>query len=213
MNVRKFGVENTDEYWTQRKTDGRTSEGRLHRFLSDLINGMFPGGARILDCGMGEGHVFRLCREKHKTYGIELSDEAIAMYNFPTDTVKQADLKEGIPDFGVKFDVIIASMILHWFNEPSEFLCEAKSKLSEKGFLLVVIPNITFYRFRIAYLFGKFPPISLSHKSFQVPLEAEQMFQKNGLKIEKRLTPRKCIRAKLFPTLFSPDIVYILRPT
>lgn len=210
--IRKFGVDNPDAYWLQRRDENRVGERRLHRFLSNLIDKMFPNGARVLDCGMGLGHTFRLCMEKHQAYGVELSSEAIAKYDFPTDNIKQADLNNGIPDFGVNFDVIIASMLLHWLDDPREFLCKAKTKLSPQGHLVVVIPNITFYRYRIACLFGKFPPISLSHKNFQVPAEAEQMFHKADLSIEKRLSPRRAIRAKLLPTLFSTDIVYVLKP-
>jgi SAM-dependent methyltransferase len=212
--IRKFGVDSPDIYWQQRKNENRVMERRIHRFLSNLVDEIISknGGSKVLDCGMGSGHVFRLCMRKYQTYGIEQSSEAIAMYNFPKNNIKQADLNNGIPDFGVKFDVIVASMILHWLDDPWRFLCQAKTKLTQHGHLLVVIPNITFYRYRIAYLFGKFPPISLSHKNFQAPIEAERMFEKAGFKITKRLTPRKYIRAKLLPKLFSTDIVYVLKP-
>lgn len=212
MKLRKFGVENLDEYWSHRREESRVSERRLHRFLSSLVNEMFPRKARVLDCGVGSGHVFRLCSERHETYGVELSAEAIAMCDFPINNIKQADLNNGIPKFGVMFDVIIASMVLHWLNKPHEFLCQAKDNLSPQGRLIVVIPNITFYRYRIAYLFGRFPPISLSHKNVQTAAEVEQMFETAGLKIEKRLSPRRSIHAKLWPAFFSTDIIYVLKP-
>lgn len=211
-NLRRFGVDEVDEYWLRRHEQERAGERRLHRFLKDIVDEIVDEGGNILDCGVGSGHVFRLCMEKHQVYGVELSSEAIAKYEFPTDNIKQADLNNGIPDFGVKFDIIIVSMVLHWLDDPWKFLCQAKTRLSQQGYLLVVIPNITFYRYRIAYLFGKFPPISLSHKNFQVPAEAEDMFHKAGLSIKKRLSPRKSIRAKLSPTLFSTDMVYVLKP-
>lgn len=212
MEIRKFGIENADEYWLHRQEGDRVSERRLHRFLSALIDEMFPHRVRVLDCGVGSGHVFRLCSEKHETYGVEFSAEAIAMCDFPTGNIKQADLNDGIPEFGIKFEVIIASMVLHWLTDPHKFLCQAKNNLSSDGRLLVVVPNITFYRYRLAYLFGRFPPISLSHKNFQTPAEVEKMFEKAGLKIEKRLSPRNTIRAKLWPTFFSTDVVYVLKP-
>lgn len=211
--IRTFGVDSSDMYWQQRKDEGRVCERRLHRFLCNLIDEIAPKeGGKVLDCGMGAGHVFATCRRKHETYGVEISSEAIQMYEFPTDNVRQADLNDGIPDFAVRFDVIVCSMVLHWLDEPPRFLEQAKKVLSESGRLLVVIPNITYYRFRLAYLFGKFPPISLSHKNFQVPAEVEQMFQEAGLMVARRMTPRKSFRAKLLPTLFSADIVYLLKP-
>jgi len=211
VKPRKFGVEDPDQYWLQRQTEKRVSEKRLHRFLSNLVDEIFPSGARVLDCGVGPGHVFRLCRRKHETYGVELSAEAIAMYDFPTNNLRQADLNKGIPDFGIKFDIIIASRLLHWLSEPHKFLQQAKDMLSTAGRLIVVIPNITYYRYRMAYLFGKFPPISLSHRNFQVPAEVEQMFKEVGLEIERRVTPKKWLKARLWPTLFATDIVYVLK--
>jgi len=209
--IRKFGVDNPDRYWLQRKDEKRLSERRLHKFLSNLVEEIVSKkDGKILDCGMGAGHVFCNCQKKHETYGVEISSEAIALYDFPTDNVRQADLNNGIPEFGVKFDAIIASMILHWLIAPHDFLKQAKNMLSECGKLVVVIPNITYYRFRIAYLLGKFPPISLSHKNFQVPTEAEQMFKQAGFKIERRMSPKKSIKTKLWPTLFATDIVYVL---
>jgi 2-polyprenyl-3-methyl-5-hydroxy-6-metoxy-1,4-benzoquinol methylase len=212
MEPREFGVKDPNEYWSRRESQGKTGERRLHRFLSNLVDEMFAPGAKVLDCGVGSGHVFRLCSQKHDTYGVEISSAAIAMHDAGTEKIKQADLNNGIPSFGINFDVIVASMILHWLTNPLEFLLRAKGMLSSRGCIILVIPNITFYRYRIAYLFGKFPPISQSHKNFQVPSEVERMFGDAGLKIDKRLSPRHSVRARFAPTLFSTDIVYVLRP-
>jgi len=211
-NIRQFGVDDPDGYWRERQERNRVTERRLHRFLPERVDLIVPAGGNVLDCGVGPGHVFRLCREKHETYGVEISSEAIEMYDFPTDNIRQADLNDGIPDFGVKFDAIIISMVLHWLVNPGEFLSQAKAKLSEHGRLLVVIPNITNYHYRIKYLFGIFPPISSSHKNFQTPTEVEQMFSRAGYEIEKKLSPKKKVRSWLWPNLFSSDIVYILKP-
>ncbi|MCK5232722.1 MAG: class I SAM-dependent methyltransferase [Desulfobulbaceae bacterium] len=210
--IRKFGVDDPDEYWKWRKDIKRTTERRLHRFLKKQIDAIVPKGGRVLDCGMGAGHVFRLCLKEYETFGVEMSSEAIAMYDFPTDNVKQADLNQGIPDFNVKFDAIVISMILHWMDDPLKFLIKIQKKLTPKGRLLVVIPNITYYRYRIGFLFGKFPPISLSHKNFQVPPESEEMFKRAGLIIEKILTSKTSLKARLWPRLFATGIIYVLKP-
>ncbi len=211
--IRKFGVENSDNYWQERKDRGRITERRLHRFLSRLVDEAAPKqGGKVLDCGMGAGHVFRLCMEKHEAYGVEMSAEAISLYDFPAENIRQADLNDGIPQFETAFDAIVCSMVLHWLDEPLAFLNQARTMLTETGRLIVVIPNITYYKFRLAYLFGKFPPISLSHKNFQVPAEVEQLFAEAALEIEKRTSPKKALKAKLLPTVFSADIVYVLKP-
>lgn len=76
-------------------------------------------------------------------------------------------------------------MVLHWLNDPAAFLRNIKKCLAPHSRVIVVIPNITYYRFRIAYCFGKFPPISLSHKNFQVPREVEDLFVATDYKVEK----------------------------
>ena len=64
---------------------------------------------------------------------MELSAEAIAMYDFSMDDIRLADLNQGIPDFGIEFDIIMASMVLHWLSEPHKFLRQAKDMLSPAG--------------------------------------------------------------------------------
>lgn len=212
MGLRKYGVDDHNEYWKKRVSDGRIIERRLHRFLYDIITKAVPAGGNMLDCGVGDGHVFRLCMEKYNVYGVELSDKAIKAYDFPVDNIRIHDLNNGIPGFGIRFDIILLSNVLHWLDNPEELLEEARLLLNNDGFLTVVVPNITNYHYRIAYFFGKFPPISLSHKNFQTPNEAEAMFRKSGYHILKRLSPKKSIKARLRPTLFGTDIVYLLKP-
>jgi len=210
---RTFGVADADAYWKRRQRGHAAGERRLHRFLAATIDRIVGAGGKVLDCGVGSGHVFRLCRRRHEMYGVEQSAHAIAACDFPTDTIRQADLNEGIPDFGVRFDAIVASMVLHWLDDPAAFLRAAAERLAEGGRLIVVIPNITYYRYRLAYLLGRFPPISLSHRNFQTPTEFEAMARAAGWRIEARLSPKRRLRARLWPTLFSQDIVYILAPT
>lgn len=210
--LRKFGVEDPDEYWRERVASSRTSEHRIHRFIFQLIRERFPAGGYVLDCGVGDGHVFRLCRKHYNTYGVEFSKEAISRYEFPTDNIAHADLNNGIPEFGLGFDVIVLSMVLHWLNDPEGFLRRAAAKLSSRGRLIIVIPNVTNYHYRIGFLFGKFPPISLSHKNILTPREAEQMFRAAGYEIERVLTSKRSWKARLWPRVFSTGIVYVLKP-
>jgi SAM-dependent methyltransferase len=211
-DIRKFGVRDADQYWRDRQDRKTTAERRLHRFLARMIDELAGPGGAVLDCGVGSGHVFRLCRQRQKMYGVEMSAYAIGGYSFPTDTIRQADLNGGIPDFGVRFDVVLVSMVFHWLDDPAGFLRLVAGSLSDRGRLIAVIPNITYYRHRIAYLFGKFPPISLSHRNFQTPCEFEATARQAGWRIERRTTPQPTLRGRLWPTVFSQDVVYVLAP-
>jgi 2-polyprenyl-3-methyl-5-hydroxy-6-metoxy-1,4-benzoquinol methylase len=211
---RQFGVSDHDLYWRERKAASRTSEKRVHRFILQMIQTYFPKGGRVVDCGVGDGHVFRLCQEhNYDTYGVEYSEEAISWHNFPRDRVAQADLNNGIPDFGgIKFDAIVISMVLHWLNDPEDFLRRSAARLTPDGRIFANIPNITNYRYRIGFLFGKFPTVSLSHKNFQTPTECEAMFAAAGYRIETMAPTKGSLKARLWPRLFGSDILYVLKP-
>lgn len=209
---RTFGVTDHDAYWRDRVAAGRANEKRIHRYILSELEKRVASGSNVLDCGVGDGHVFRLAMEKFKPYGIELSGEAIERYEFPTNNIRQADLNDGIPGFGVKFEAVVASMVLHWLDNPQKFLEDSKKHLTPQGRLYVVIPNITNYRYRIGFLFGKFPPISPSHKNFMTPKECEAIFKRAGYTIQKCSSPKKSVKARLWPTVFGTDILYQLQP-
>jgi len=211
-DIRTFGVNDPDRYWHDRAAAGRTDEKRVHHFIHSLCNELAPEQGNVLICGVGDGHEYRLCSQDHVTYGVEWSAEAIKGYDFSVDQIKQADLNQGIPDFGTKFEAITISMVLHWLDDPEGFLIGARSSLSSDGGLIVIIPNITHYRYRLAYLLGKFPPISPSHKNFQTPAECEAMFERAGYRIVKRDGSKPVLKAQKWPSLFATDIGYILKP-
>jgi SAM-dependent methyltransferase len=210
--ARTFGVSDTDAYWRLRIAKANDGEKRIHRFMASLADVFAPQGGTVLDCAAGAFHLIRLCSRRHQAFAVELSADAIARSGFPRNQIRQADLNHGIPDFGCRFDVIFASMILHWLDVPEDFLRAAQSRLKPGGRLVVNVPNITHLKYRWQFLWGRFPTISLSHKNFQAPHEVEAMIRSCGFQIERCLTPRRAWHARCWPRLFSHDLVYVLRP-
>src|SRR5439155_5589928 len=210
--IRRFGVNNYDNYWVDRQRVGTTRQTRLHDYLVSLTDRLVRPGSRVLDCGVGPGHVYRLLTAKHDTYGVEISDEAFSLYDFDTSRISKADLNQGIPDFGVTFDVIIASMIIHHLEDPPAFLQQVRERLAPGGFFIPVIPNVCYAPYRFGYFFlGKFPPISHAHRNFQTATEFEGLVKQANYTQLHRLTPKKKIRARLWPTWFSQDLVYVFQ--
>ncbi|MEM7387329.1 MAG: class I SAM-dependent methyltransferase [Verrucomicrobiota bacterium] len=209
--TRRLGVDDADAYWRERKAGDRAKEGRMHRVVVGLIDERFPDGGKVLDCGVGDGHVYRLASARHRAFGVEQSPEVIANYDFPADTVEQADLNDGIPEFnGESFDAIVISMVLHWLDDPGGFLEVAAKRLTGRGRLYVIIPNVVNYRHRIDLLRGRFPKISLSHRNIMTPPEVEAMIRMHGLKIEQRLSSKNDFRNRCWPFLFAKDLIYVL---
>ena len=211
--LRTFGVKDHDAYWQNRQRADDTKERPLHRFLAEIADEFAPHGAKVLDCGVGDGHTFRLCAKNHDVWGIELSSAAIALSGCPPEKIKQADLNDGIPDFGFRFNVIIVSHVMHWLSDPGLFLDRARERLTPGGKLVLLVPNITNYHHRIRFLFGQFPPVSPSHKNFQTPAELQRMARERGWNIVRLTTPKTSLRARLWPALFAADLVYVLEPS
>jgi SAM-dependent methyltransferase len=209
---RTFGWPDADAYWRNRQAGARSGERRIHRFLTSLATSIAPPGGTLLDCGAGEGHVLRLCQPRLRVFACDLSADVLAGYDFPLAGVKCLDLNRAFPDFGVQFDAIVASWLLHWLDDPEGFLAEAAKHLAPGGKLIVNVPNITFLRYRLEFLGGKFPQISLSHRNFQTPTEIEAMIGRGPLRIHRRTSPQSGPHRRWWPKLFSRDIVYVLAP-
>jgi len=212
-SARSFGVADYDRYWVARKAAGTDRLTPLQRFIADEVAAAVPEGGSVLDCGVGPGNIYRLLAGAgRRMCGIEVSGEAFSLYDFDASRILRRDLNDGIGDFTVRFDCIIAAHVLHHLKSPEAFLEEAKGLLADNGCLVVAIPNITYYIYRWGFIFGKFPPISPAHANFQTPAEVENMLRCVGYRITRRATAKRTLRARLFPTLFSQDIVYVLKP-
>jgi SAM-dependent methyltransferase len=208
----KFGVKSYDDYWKTRKATGKTTFTLTHQKIVELIRHYVPAGRRVLDCGVGPAQSYKLLAPDYEMYGVEISAEAIALYDFDTARIKQADLNDGIPEFGIRFDGIIASMIIHHLEEPSRFLSQVKDRLTPDGIFLAVHPNISYYKFRLKYLFkGTFPSISTAHRIFLPPLELYALLENAGFDIVETTSSKHKLRARLWPQLFSQDLFCVCR--
>lgn len=210
--IRKFGISDPDRYWREREAGAKTNERRLHRFLVASMRRLFPDGGTVLDCGVGDGHVTRLARQHFQTYGVEYSPEAFKFYDFPTDNITLADLNRGIPEFPVAFDVIMLSMILHWLDDPVGFLREATMRLTPRGRIIAVMPNLANYEHRWSLLRGRWPAFSLSHRNFLVADEWREVFTHTGLAVEWFGSDKRDLRNRLWPRVFAKSLIFILRP-
>jgi len=208
----KFGVKCYDDYWKTRKATGKTTFTSTHGRIVEVIRQYVAPGGKVLDCGVGPAQSYKLLATDYEMYGVEISSEAIALYDFDTARIKQANLNDGIPDFGVKFDGIIASMIIHHLEDPLKFLNQVKERLAPKGVSLAVHPNISYYKFRLNYLLkGTFPAISSAHRIFLPPHEFRALLESAGFEVLQVTSSKRKLRARLWPHLFSQDLLCVCR--
>ena len=168
---------------------------------------------RYLSQEMGE-RIFGDTYEKsehYEAYGIEVSKRVFDLYNFNTDKIKIWNLNRGLPAYSEKMDLVIASRIIHHLEDPVTFIKQVRKIIKDNGWLMGVIPNICYYHHRIKFLLGEFPPISGAHINFQTGSDFQEMVNREGFRLQKLITPKKTIRAKLWPKLFSQDLIYVFQ--
>lgn len=202
------------EYWKHRLETGHYQFDSVHEKTIGIAN-QFLGGNRgvILECGVGPGHVFRELSKSHEVHGIEISTKAFELYDFDTTNILKWDLNKGLPPYDQLFDVVIMGRILHHLDDPRVVLAHVKSRLGPGGILLAIIPNIFYYKHRLNYLCGRTPRISRAHVNFRSGPEFQAEVESVGFKLLQLTTPKRTLRARLWPTVFSQDLFYVFQPT
>jgi SAM-dependent methyltransferase len=201
-----------DRYWEDRVDKGHYQCTDVHRAIIDTVVSLLGSrGARILDCGVGPGHVFRNLGERYDAYGIEISTKAFDLYDFNTENITIGDLNEGLPSYPERMDLVIASRIVHHLKDPVRFVEQVRDILRGGGWFIGVIPNICYYHHRLKFLLGAFPPISGAHVNFQTGPDFQRMVESAGFRLHRLTTPKNTIRAKLWPTVFSQDLIYVFQ--
>lgn len=214
----KFGIENKnyDNYWTDRTDRNRVLLTPIHQRIIELATNFVKSGGFILDMGVGPGQVFRKLQENnYNVFGVEISDKAFELYDFPHENIKKGDLETAIPDFAEvkEFELLVASHILHHFDNPVEFIDRVINIMGVNTKFLIAAPNTVFINHRIRYLlFGEFPNLSRAHLNFLTPKDYSQIFAVKDLRIIKKTGINHYpLLSKIFPTLFSPTLFYIVQ--
>ena len=201
-----------NEYWEDRVDKGHYQFTDVHRKIIETAAGLLgTQKARVLDCGVGPGHVLKKLAERYDAYGIEISTKAFELYDFDTSNIMIWNLNDGLPPYPEKMDLIITSRIIHHLQDPARFVEHVRESLKDKGWFIGVIPNICYYHHRLKFLFGKFPPISGAHVNFQTGPDFQKMVEGAGFHLHSLTTPKNTIRAKLWPTVFSQDLIYVFQ--
>ena len=201
-----FGIVDYDEYWKSRKTRNRTYKTEIHHILVDLVKKYTVHGNKVLDLGVGPGHVFKELMSEFDMYGVEFADEAFALYDFDASKIIKHDLQNGIPNLpALPFSTIIASHIVHHMRNPISFIKQSQQNLKENGIFILATQNISFIPYRLKYFFfGEFPKVSPGHVNFISPYEYKKILTNLGFDIiEIKTTGRHTFLNYFFPFLFS----------
>jgi SAM-dependent methyltransferase len=187
--LHELGVRHRPEYEVDPVYSFKESPLSSHSQLIELV-GTTPRKVLDVGCGRGElGHELRT--RQHHVVGIDTHPPSL----MPDEFIK-ADLAQGLPlDRSRKFDVVILADVLEHMADPLKLLQEAKAHLSERGTLLVSLPNAVHWSVRAQVFAGKFDYtnkgiLDRGHLRFFTGASAERLFREAGLSVKlHRTTP------------------------
>ena len=188
LNDGKFG-------FLERKVGNLLLTARVRRIMKYKKNG------RILDIGCGDGEFLLLLYKKGwKTYGIDISRKACKL---ATDKLKQNILNHELKDCNFPeayFDLITLNHVLEHLLDPNKELREIHRILKGRGMLLICVPNIGSFQFKISkeHWFGLRLPWHVYQYS---PNTIVAMLKKNGFEVVKITYPSFDFPLSLFHSL------------
>ena len=114
------------------------------------------GRLNILDVGCATGYLGAAAKmNKNYVCGVEISETAAREAEKVLDKVIIGNIEEiELPFPENFFDIIICSDVIEHLFDPQQVLCKLKNYLKPEGLLLMVVPNVAWYRIRLMLLFG-----------------------------------------------------------
>jgi 2-polyprenyl-3-methyl-5-hydroxy-6-metoxy-1,4-benzoquinol methylase len=203
----------------------RSGLSETHRYLLKHV----PERSTVLEIGPSSGYMTKLLAERGCTVDaveVDPSDAAKAAVYCRTmvvGSVEDGSLLSRVPG---PYDVLLMADVLEHLRSPGQVLQTLRRRLSPVGFGLASLPNIAHWRMRLSLLFGRFEYtetdlLDRTHLRFYTRKTAQQLFIDAGYAVEKIVIPPPPpsryrilhdIMRDSFPTLFSVNFIYHVRP-
>lgn len=145
-----------DSYWSTRN-DTR------NRYRYKIFTSWIKDESTILDIGCGDGYLGQLLQTEKRcdVTCLDISEVALRKAKERGLKVVLGNAEEGLPFKDDTFDCVIATEVLEHMSSSEEVLKEIKRV--SRGQIIVSIPNIAFWKYRLQLLFGRFPKQWLIH--------------------------------------------------
>ncbi|MCX6702718.1 MAG: class I SAM-dependent methyltransferase [Candidatus Wolfebacteria bacterium] len=137
----------------------------------------------VLELGMAKGGVADSFKDSGaRCFGIDVNPRQMKGVK-----IKQADLNLGIPDFGIKFNVVFAGEVMEHIFDDQRFLENCRDVLMPGGYLIITVPNLFFLVNRFTMFFGKMPYFAYAtyHYHMYGKKILSNMFSSNGFRVKK----------------------------
>jgi|GEM_PF-1464383 len=120
---------------------------------------LIPNGSKILEIGPGPGRMTEALFQKQCDVTVIELDRELAKWCEPYSSriilgdVETLDLDDALDE---TYDVVLFGDVIEHLRRPIDVIRKLRSRISETGFLLACIPNISHGSVRLALLQGKF---------------------------------------------------------
>ncbi len=190
-----------------------------------LISDWIAPNSRLLDLGCGDGSLLaHLAHHKQvRGYGLEIDTDNIRACIARGVNVIQADLDEGLRDFGdAAFDVVVMTQALQALQRPDDAVTEM---LRVGKTVIVTFPNFGHWRVRWALANGRMPVTpSLPEQWFDTPnihlctlADFELLCAQRQWQISRKALLNQArqggVLSRAFPNLFAEVALFELRAT
>jgi len=160
---KKFINVSKRQFWGLRQLLRRYDWNR-HTLTEQFIE----SGERILDIGCGDGYMLRKVKDKfQELYGMDISPSRLQEAKkkieelYPSDISKfkfiEENADEPLPFPDNYFDAIICIAVIEHVYDIFSLVKEMYRVLKPNGYVIAVVPNIGYLKYRIQILLGKLP--------------------------------------------------------
>jgi methionine biosynthesis protein MetW len=191
--------------------DGGVAE--RFRIFADLIE----DGTSVLDIGCGSGVFLQFLaqnKEKVKGFGIDVSAEAVRRAREKGVNSQVVDVTE--PEFQLDdiYDYIILSEILEHIPNPEGLMLKLRERFRRA--ILISVPNIGYYPYRLRLLRGSFPLQWGLHPGEHLRYWTVSDFlfwaEQLGFKVEKAIASDGFpYLARWWPNLLGKQVVFVIQ--
>ena len=182
-----------------------------------LIYDWIPAGSRVLDLGCGEGELLAelVGRKNCSGYGVEIDTEGVLASIGRGINVIQADLEQGLQDFGDNsFDVIVLSQTIQSMQN-TETILQDLTRVAKQA--IVSFPNFGYWRNRLQIALGGHMKVNerMPYQWYNTPnihwctlQDFDALCAKNGIRVLERAVMTGSRRIDTLPNLLGSLAFY-----